>query len=66
MASHLLAVRQLNFSRAESELYKTFELLIANSSPAGQSILPSDAKPAEIWLQLTLAAVNMHYKFGHL
>ncbi len=65
MASHLLAIRQRNFSRAESDLYKAFEALIADKSPRRTLLLPADTRPAEIWTRMTIAAIEMHHKFGH-
>ncbi|VDD76887.1 unnamed protein product [Mesocestoides corti] len=63
--SHLIAMRQRNFTQAEAELYKAFEMVI--SGPVKDSTLAAicDPKPSEAWTGMTLAAVDMHHRLGH-
>ncbi|KAL7061895.1 hypothetical protein AAHC03_0224 [Spirometra sp. Aus1] len=61
-ASHLLALRLRNFTTAETELYKAFEMQIAGKSPTPSA---KDLRPADAWTQMALASAAMHHCFGH-
>ncbi|VDL91984.1 unnamed protein product [Schistocephalus solidus] len=61
-ASHSLALRLRNFTTAETELYKAFEMQIAGKSHNSST---KDLKPADAWTQMALASAAMHHCFGH-
>uniref|UniRef100_A0A0X3PWJ2 Anaphase-promoting complex subunit 5 n=1 Tax=Schistocephalus solidus TaxID=70667 RepID=A0A0X3PWJ2_SCHSO len=61
-ASHSLALRLRNFTTAETELYKAFEMQIAGKSHNSST---KDLKPADAWTQMALASAAMHHYFGH-
>ncbi|KAM7540586.1 hypothetical protein Aperf_G00000030436 [Anoplocephala perfoliata] len=64
-ASHLVAMRQGNLTKAETNLFKAFEMAIALPQSEPQDAL-SERKLIDGWTRMTLGAVDMHYKFGQI